>query len=106
MLIVAFIRLGFAEMLAITATVLPITLSLSEIWGINAIWLIQIMIISCSFSYFFPFQSTSNLITYSYGHYTEKDLLKTGFVFTPIFMLAVLAFAMLYWPMVGLSIIP
>lgn len=103
MLAVLFLRLGFAEMLATTATVLPITISLAQIWGINPVWLIQIMIISCSFGYFLPFQSTSNLITYSYGYYTEKDLLLTGVFVTPIVMVILLLSALIYWPLVGLD---
>jgi solute carrier family 13 (sodium-dependent dicarboxylate transporter), member 2/3/5 len=99
---VLVLRLGFAEMLAITATLLPVVLSLAETWSINPIWLIQIMIIACSFGYFLPFQSTSNLITYSYGYYTEKDLLITGALLSPVVIGIVLVGALVYWPLVGL----
>jgi solute carrier family 13 (sodium-dependent dicarboxylate transporter), member 2/3/5 len=103
MIFVLFLRLGFAEMLAITATLLPVTLSLAVTWGINPVWLIQIMIIACSFGYFLPFQSTSNLIAYSYGYFTEKDLLKTGALLSPVIIIIVLVSALIYWPLIGLS---
>jgi solute carrier family 13 (sodium-dependent dicarboxylate transporter), member 2/3/5 len=102
LMFVLLLRLGFAEMLAITATLLPVTLSLAVTWGINPVWLIQIMIIACSFGYFLPFQSTSNLITFSYGYYTEKDLLFTGSVVSVVVIIIVLLSSLLYWPMVGL----
>jgi len=102
MLLVLFLRLGFAEMLAITATILPITINLARIWGINPLWLIQITIIACSFSYFFPFQSTSNIITYNYKYYSEKDLIYTGLLLTPLIIFIVLMCALFYWPLIGL----
>jgi solute carrier family 13 (sodium-dependent dicarboxylate transporter), member 2/3/5 len=103
LLFVLILRLGFAEMLAITASLLPVTLSLAETWGINPVWLIQIMIIACSFGYFLPFQSTSNVITFSYGYFTEKDLLYTGAILAPIIIFVVIISALFYWPLVGLS---
>lgn len=103
LLFVSILRLGFAEMLAITATILPITFSLSNIWGINPVWLAQITIIACSFGYFFPFQSTSNLITFNFGYYSEKDLLCTGMLITPVVFIIVLLSALFYWPLIGLS---
>ena len=103
MLFVLFLRLGFAEMLAITATILPITINLAIIWGINPLWLIQITIIACSFGYFFPFQTTSNLITYNYRYYSEKDLINTGLLITPIVIFIVIICALFYWPLIGLS---
>lgn len=101
--LVLCMRLGFAEMLAITATLLPITISLAQIWAINPVWLSQIMLIACSFGVFFPFQSTSNLLTYSYGYYTEKDLFNTGMLLIPALFIIVLICALYYWPLVGLS---
>jgi anion transporter len=101
--LVLVIRLGFAEMLAITATLLPITISLAEIWLINPVWLAQIMLIACSFGMFFPFQSTSNLLTYSYGFYTEKDFLNTGILLVPALFFIILIGALFYWPLIGLK---
>lgn len=101
--IVALFRLGFANMLGITAIFLPISISLAEIWNMNPIWLTQIVIISCSFSYFLPMQSPSNLITFSWGYYTERDLFKTGIIFTFVVIFIVVAFALLYWPLMGLA---
>lgn len=101
--IVALFRLGFANMLGITAIFLPISISLAEIWNMNPIWLTQIVIISCSFSYFLPMQSPSNLITFSWGYYTESDLFKTGIIFTFVVIFIVVVFALLYWPLMGLA---
>ncbi|MDQ0428819.1 anion transporter [Planomicrobium stackebrandtii] len=107
LILVLFMRLGFAEMLAITATILPITISLAEIWGINPLWLAQVMLIACSFGLFFPFQSTSNLLTFSYGYYTEKNLFHTGILLAPMVIVVVLISALYYWPLVGLnSVLP
>ena len=103
MVMVLFLRLGFANMLAITASLLPITINLAEMWGINPVWLSQIVIIACSFGYFLPVQSPSNLITYSYGYYNEKELAEMGFYVSFITMLVILLGAFFYWPYIGLS---
>lgn len=102
-LIISFIRLGFANMLAITATFLPITISLAEIWDINPIWLVQVVIIACSFGHFLPVQSPPNLITYSYGYYQEKDLLKLGGIVTLQVILLLLVTSFFIWPLFGLK---
>lgn len=100
---VTLFRLGFANMLGITAVVLPITISLSQVWEVNPVWLAQLVIIACSFCYFLPVQSPSNLITFASGYYTEKDLLKTGVVMITIVIPATLLFSFLYWPLIGLN---
>lgn len=101
--IVIITRLGFANMLAITAVFLPITFSLSDLWGINPIWLAQIVIIGCGFAHFLPIQSPSNLITYSYGFYSEKDLLISGSIVTVLLFVFVIISSLLFWPMLGLA---
>jgi sodium-dependent dicarboxylate transporter 2/3/5 len=101
--IILFIRLGFANMLAITAVFLPIAMSLSEIWGINSIWMTQIVIIGCSFSYFLPIQSPSNIICFSYGFFTEKDMFKSGSILTVVNFVIVLLVSLYFWPLLGLA---
>ncbi|WP_246945147.1 SLC13 family permease [Bacillus pinisoli] len=101
--IIIIIRAGFANMLAITAVFLPIAISLSEMWNLNPIWTSQIVIIACSFSYFLPIQSPSNLICFSYGYFSELDLLKTGSVLSVINLLIVIVISLYYWPLLGLT---
>ncbi|MDQ0338100.1 sodium-dependent dicarboxylate transporter 2/3/5 [Caldalkalibacillus uzonensis] len=96
-------RLGFANMLGITAVFLPITISLAELWRINPVWLSQLVIIACSFSYFLPTQSPGNLITFSYGYYRESDLAKMGLVLFSVIVPVLLLSAFLYWPLMGLK---
>lgn len=103
MSIVTVFRLGFANMLGITAVFLPITISLSDVWGINPVWLSHLVIIACSFSYFLPIQSPSNLITFADGYYTQQDLLKTGLIMICIVIPFILICAMIYWPFMGLN---
>lgn len=101
--IVIVIRLGFANMLAITAIFLPITINLAGVWNINPVWLSQIVIIACSFAHFLPVQSPSNLITFSYGYYEEKDLLRLGgIVSLQVFIITLIA-SFYYWPLLGLK---
>lgn len=104
--VILVFRLGFANMLAITAIFLPITISLAERWDIEPVWLVQIVIISCSLGYFLPFQSPSNLITYSYGFYDERDFFRTGAVVSFMVAAVVLFSAFFYWPLLGLSAKP
>jgi sodium-dependent dicarboxylate transporter 2/3/5 len=103
LVIIIVVRIGFANMLAITAVFLPIAISLSEVWNLNPIWLSQIVIIACSFSYFLPIQSPSNIICFSYGYFTEKDLLRSGVIMTVVNMLIVIGISLYYWPILGLT---
>lgn len=101
-LLVTVFRLGFANMLGVTAVFLPLTISLAEALSINPIWLSQIVIITCSFGYFLPTQSPANLMTYALGEYTERELFNVGIVLFCITVPIVLLFSFFYWPLLGL----
>ncbi|UJL45559.1 DASS family sodium-coupled anion symporter [Virgibacillus sp. NKC19-16] len=102
-LIVSLFRLGFANMLGITAVFLPITISLADALSLNSIWLAQIVIISCSIGYFLPSQSPSNLMTFAMGEYTKADLSIVGTVLFLIIVPVILLLGFFYWPLVGLQ---
>lgn len=102
-ILVSLFRLGFANMLGITAVFLPLSISVAQALSINPIWLSQIVIISCSMGYFLPTQSPSNLMTYSLGIYSKKELSTIGiFLFFSILPILLL-FTYFYWPLVGLN---
>ncbi len=102
-MIVTVFRIGFANMLGVTAVFLPLTISLANALEINPIWLSQLVIIACSFGYFLPTQSPANLMTYSLGEYTKKELFEVGFIMFVVTVPIVLLFCFFYWPMLGLE---
>ncbi|MBD8067932.1 SLC13 family permease [Bacillus sp. PS06] len=101
--ITIIVRLGFANMLAITAVFLPITISIAGLWNINPVWLSQIVIIGCSFGYFLPIQSPSNLLSFSQGFFTEKEMMKSGLILTLIMFFFTLVVCLVVWPLMGIS---
>ncbi|MFC0270476.1 SLC13 family permease [Metabacillus herbersteinensis] len=101
--IVTVFRLGFANMLGVTAVFLPLTISLAEALSINPIWLAQIVIITCSFGYFLPSQSPANLMTYSKGEYTKAELSTVGIFMLIVTIPIMYIFAFYYWPLIGLN---
>ena len=101
--IVLVFRLGFANMLGVTAVFLPLTISLAQILSINPVWLAQIVIITCSFGYFLPSQSPANLMTFAVGEYSKADLLTVGIFMIIIVIPLLFLFAFYYWPLIGLN---
>lgn len=101
--LVTIFRLGFANMLGVTAVFLPLTISLANALMINPIWLSQLVIIACSFGYFLPSQSPANLMSYALGEYSKKDLFNVGIFVFLLTVPMVLFFSFVYWPLVGLN---
>ncbi|SFE53551.1 SLC13 family permease [Alteribacillus iranensis] len=101
-LLVSLFRLGFANMLGITAVFLPLSISVAQTLSINPIWLAQIVFITCSMGYFLPTQSPSNLMTYSLGIYSIHDLFTSGFFLFLIMIPSLLIIAYFYWPLLGI----
>ncbi|HWO76528.1 MAG TPA: DASS family sodium-coupled anion symporter [Bacillus sp. (in: firmicutes)] len=102
-IMIVIFRLGFANMLGVTAVFLPLTISLADVLSINPVWLAQIVIITCSFGYFLPSQSPANLMTYSVGEYSKADLLIIGIFMIIITIPLLFLFAFYYWPFIGLN---
>ncbi len=101
--LVTIFRIGFANMLGVTAVFLPLAISLANALNINPIWLAQLVIIACSFGYFLPTQSPANLMTYSLGEYTKIDLFAVGIVLFFVTFPVILLFSFIYWPLIGLQ---
>lgn len=101
--ITALIRLGMSSMTAVVATLLPLVIIIANKLGINPIWLGMVCVISSSMAFFIPSQSPNTLITYAYGYYSARDLLRVALWLAPIFICVSLAVAYWYWPLVGLS---
>ncbi|MET3505808.1 SLC13 family permease [Halalkalibacter oceani] len=103
LVLVTVFRLGFANMLGVTAVFLPLTISLAEALAINPVWLAQIVIITCSFGYFLPTQSPANLMTFALNRYSKADLFQVGIVLFIVTVPIMFLFAFFYWPLIGLS---
>jgi len=102
LLVMLVARLGFANMLAIAATFLPITISLADSWGINPVWLSHLAVIASGFGFFLPYQAPTLVISFTAGYYEPRHLWVAGIGAAALIIgLTVLA-AHTWWPLVGL----
>ncbi|MBO8141108.1 MAG: anion permease [Firmicutes bacterium] len=96
-------RLGFANMLAILATSLPVAVGLGNRWGINPVWLAQLAVIASSFGFFMPYQAPSLTISYSAGFYHQRDLLRAGIGAAALMVGVTMVVSLVWWPMLGIK---
>jgi len=103
LLVMVVARLGFANMLAIAATFLPITVSLAHSWNINPVWLAHLAVIASGFGFFLPYQAPTLVISYTAGYYEPRHLWKAGFGVAALVIVLTVVAAHTWWPLVGLS---
>ncbi|WP_255357924.1 SLC13 family permease [Geomicrobium sp. JCM 19037] len=100
----SLIRIGFTNMTAMIASMLPVALTFAVGTSFNPVWLGMICLAACSTGFLFPSQSIGTMTTYSLGYYTSQELLKVGtWITMAVFVFTLLA-AFLYWPFIGLPI--
>ncbi|HEY8417106.1 MAG TPA: SLC13 family permease, partial [Limnochordales bacterium] len=102
LLVMLVARLGFANMLAIAATFLPITVSLAGSWGINPLWLSHLAVIASGFGFFLPYQAPTLVISYTAGYYAPRHLWAAGIGTALLLITLTLIAAHTWWPLVGL----
>ncbi|ATW27175.1 SLC13 family permease [Candidatus Formimonas warabiya] len=100
----ALIRLGMSSMTATVATLLPLVIIIANKLGINPTWLGMVCVVSSSMAFFIPSQSPNTLVTYAYGYYSARDLLRAALWLAPVYIFVSIALAYWYWPLVNLPL--
>ncbi|PAD17040.1 SLC13 family permease [Shouchella clausii] len=104
LLVVAAIRIGFTNLTAMIASLMPVALTFAAGSNVNPVWLGMICLAACSTGFLFPSQSVGTMMTYALGYYTSQELLKVGAILTLSVIVITLLAAFLYWPLIGLPV--
>lgn len=100
MLVIAALRLGFPNTIAMIATVLPATIVVATTLGINPVWL-GMLAVHSSQILIVPVQSPTSMTMYSAGYFTIGEMLRSGIVVAALLIAVTLLFAQFYWPLAG-----
>lgn len=102
MLMLILIRLCFPNILAMTATTIPIMFSMAPALGFNPVWLGLLGVGGTVIGLLLPTQSITHLITFAAGYYSTADMFKAGKYTSFLVAAIILLFAHLYWPLLGI----
>ncbi|PON12298.1 hypothetical protein C2W62_40335 [Candidatus Entotheonella serta] len=83
------------------SSLLPVLLQISESQNYSPVFVGLVWDYSVS-SYLFVYQSPVLVLAYSFGHFTIKDLIKVGFLFTLIQSILLILLVHFYWPLIGI----
>ena len=103
LIILVLIRACFPNILAMTATTLPILFALAPSIGLSPLWLGLLGVCSTVVGLFFPSQSITHLVTYAAGYYSTRDMFRAGRYASIVVVVVILLFAHIYWPWIGIS---
>lgn len=95
---------GLTEVMSNTAAVsilLPIAYGVSVSAGLPPEIACMLVGISGGLAFMFLISTPGNLISYSTGYFSQKDLLKVGLVANIVSIIVVLAMAYSYWKLIG-----
>lgn len=98
------IRLVFTNYTAMAATLMPVALTFAMGTSFNPMWLGMLCLVACSIGFLLPIQSIGNMMTFSMGYYTNRELFISGGLLTILVLVVTVLAAFFYWPMVGLPI--
>jgi len=98
------IRLGMNNIMPVIAALMPIVFNLGTTIGINPIWLSLVVLYAATLT-FLPTQTSTGVITYSYGFYSAKEMARAAIIINFLMFILVLLAAKFYWPQVGIPII-
>lgn len=97
-LLTSLMRVMFVNVLGFLAIMLPLAISLGDaLAGISALTLAKAVFLAGIPGFFFITQSPVHLISYSYGHFTEKDLFRVGMVASFVWIGVILGAYAFYW---------
>lgn len=97
-LLTSLMRVMFVNVLGFLAIMLPLAISLGDVLaGITALTLAKAVFLAGIPGFFFITQSPVHLISYSYGHFSEKDLFKVGLVSAFVWIGVILGAFAFYW---------
>lgn len=97
------IRLGMNNIMPVVATLMPIIINLGITIGINPVW-VSLAVLYAATLTFLPTQTSTGIITYSYGYYSVKEMAKASTIINFVVFILVFLAARFYWPLVGIPI--
>lgn len=97
------VRLGMNNMMPVLATLIPIVFNLAITIGINPIWISLVTLYAASLT-FLPAQTSPGVVTYSYGFYSAKEMVKAATIVNIVMFILIFIAAKYYWPILGISI--
>jgi solute carrier family 13 (sodium-dependent dicarboxylate transporter), member 2/3/5 len=100
----AIVRLGMTNMTGVVATLFPLSITVAATTGVNPAWLGMICTLSAATGFFFPSQNQCNLLTYSFGYYSAREMAWAGAWACAIEAAVLILAALFYWPLVGLPV--
>ena len=103
-LLTLIIRLGMNNIMSVVAALMPVVINLGITLGMNPVWLGLVVLYAATLT-FLPTQTSTALISYSYGFFTAKEMAKAAFVINFLMFILVFLAANYYWPLVGIPII-
>ncbi|MDD3654745.1 MAG: DASS family sodium-coupled anion symporter [Desulfotomaculaceae bacterium] len=103
-LVSASVRSMEASGIALIAPLAPIIVAAAEGWQIPGADTVLLLVIGTvgHAAYLLPMEMTSNMVMYSGGYFESKDMLKSGWFFSLIYLLFWIITAFTYWKWIGL----
>ena len=108
LLILSLLAIFLTEGISNTATVaivLPIGFSVGQALGINPIAIVFIVALPSGLAFTLPIATPPNAIAYSSGYYEISDVVKPGLMLNMLAWVVFIIVALVYWPMIGLSLL-
>jgi sodium-dependent dicarboxylate transporter 2/3/5 len=102
-LVAKFLTEGISNSAAV-AILIPIGFSVGDVVGINPVAMVYLIAIPSGLAFMFPMGTPPNAIAYSSGYYEIKDVLLPGLILNLTSWIAFIIMALVYWPIIGLSI--
>lgn len=97
-LLIFVTRLFFVNVLGIMTFIIPLSFSVGEqLSGVSPVLFPAVFFLAGVPGFFFITQSPVHMISFSYGYFTEKDLMKTGLMAAIIWLVILLITALFYW---------
>lgn len=87
---------------AVVSLLLPLGFAFCEPMGISPLAMLYIVTIPAGLGYCLPMSSPPNAIAFSSGYYGIGGVVRRGMVMNLISLVAFVATALLYWPLIGL----
>ena len=102
-LLAKFLTEGVSNV-ACVAIILPVALSLCATLGIAPVIMVYFVAVSSGLAFILPISSPPNAIAYSSGYYEINKVIKPGLVLNILTLIIFILMAIIYWPIIGLSI--
>ncbi len=101
---IIFVHIIFAGMNAMTMIFVPMAMTMAETLGFSPFVLGSVTVMAIAIgANFLPFNSMPNIISFDLERYSVSQEFKAGCIINLFALVALLATAFLFWPLIGLS---